>query len=109
MGCHSDVRAAVNPIEAGRTIISRLVAPLVKLLAKTKVTPNTLSWIGLLIALVAAAAVARGYFLIGGLLVLFGGGFDLLDGSLARLTQRVSRFGALLDSTLDRLSEAARL
>ncbi len=44
-----------------------------------------------------------------GLLVLAAGLFDMLDGALARHTGRVSRFGAVLDSTLDRLSEAAIL
>jgi CDP-diacylglycerol--glycerol-3-phosphate 3-phosphatidyltransferase len=47
--------------------------------------------------------------IVAGLLILFGGYFDMLDGSLARRTGRVTVFGEVLDSTLDRLSEGAIL
>lgn len=83
--------------------------PVVSLLAKTPVTPNMLTWIGFLISLVTAVYAAFGYFLIAGLLILFGSYFDMLDGSLARKTGKVSFFGEVLDSTLDRLSEGALL
>jgi CDP-diacylglycerol--glycerol-3-phosphate 3-phosphatidyltransferase len=83
--------------------------PVVTLLAKTGVTPNTLTWIGFLIAGVTAVFAALGNTLVAGLLLLFGGYFDMLDGSLARRTGKVSVFGEVLDSTLDRLSEGVIL
>ena len=83
--------------------------PVVSLLAKTPVTPNVLTWIGFLISVVTAVFAAFGYLLIAGLLILFGSYFDMLDGSLARKTGKVSRFGEILDSTLDRLSEGVLL
>jgi CDP-diacylglycerol--glycerol-3-phosphate 3-phosphatidyltransferase len=57
----------------------------------------------------AAVAVAKDYLLIGGILVLVSGAFDLFDGALARAKAQSTKFGAILDSTLDRLSEAAVL
>jgi len=51
--------------------------------------------------------VATGDFLAGGLLVLFSGLFDLLDGAVARHTGKVTKFGALFDSTVDRITEGA--
>jgi len=83
--------------------------PVVTLLAKTGVTPNTLTWIGFLIAGVTAVFAALGNILVAGLLLLFVGYFDMLDGSLARRTGKVSVFGEVLDSTLDRLSEGVIL
>jgi CDP-diacylglycerol--glycerol-3-phosphate 3-phosphatidyltransferase len=68
-----------------------------------------LSVLGFFLNLGVAAIIATGHPLIGGIMVLFAGAFDLLDGAVARLTQRSTRFGALLDSTLDRLSDAALL
>jgi len=64
---------------------------------------------GLLVSFGAAAAVALDHLLIGGLVLLFSGVFDLLDGPLARAKGRSTKFGAMLDSSLDRLSEAAVL
>jgi CDP-diacylglycerol--glycerol-3-phosphate 3-phosphatidyltransferase len=50
-----------------------------------------------------------GHFVPGGVLVLVAGLFDLLDGAVARFTKRSTKFGAILDSTSDRVSEAAIL
>lgn len=86
-----------------------LATPVANLLSRTPVTPNTLTVTGFLISVGAAVAIAKGFLLIGGLVVLFAGVFDLLDGPLARTKGQASRFGAILDSTLDRLSEAAVL
>jgi CDP-diacylglycerol--glycerol-3-phosphate 3-phosphatidyltransferase len=83
--------------------------PVITLLAKTCVTPNTLTWIGFLISVVTAVFAAFGYMLVAGLLILFGGYFDMIDGSLARRTGKVTQFGGVLDSTLDRLSEGVLL
>ena len=88
---------------------ARLLGPILRLLASAGVTPNTLSVSGLLGNILAGLLVARGELPVGGAVMLLASGLDLLDGALARETGRVSRFGALLDSTLDRLSEAAVL
>ena len=71
----------------------------------TGLTPNALTIIGLLLNCIVAAVLAGGYLLIGGILVLAAGLFDLLDGAMARITDRVTPFGSFLDSTLDRYSE----
>lgn len=76
-------------------------------LARTGITPNQLTVLGLLLTIGVAWILSRGDFLLGGFLVLLSGAFDLLDGGLARATGRTTRFGALLDSTFDRFSEAA--
>lgn len=83
----------------------RISLPVAKIMARTGVTPNTLTAIGLVINLVSAVVIATGNFFAGGLLVLFSGLFDLIDGAVARYTGRVTRFGALFDSTTDRVSE----
>ena len=64
---------------------------------------------GLAIAGAGAYMIAIGHWWGGGLIVLFAGVFDLFDGALARATGKVSDFGALLDSTIDRVSEAVVL
>jgi CDP-diacylglycerol--glycerol-3-phosphate 3-phosphatidyltransferase len=82
---------------------------LVRLLAKTPITPNALTWFGLLLSIGAGVLISTGHIFAAGFVVLVGGFFDMLDGALARLTNSTSRFGAILDSTLDRMSEAAIL
>ncbi|MFQ5340310.1 MAG: CDP-alcohol phosphatidyltransferase family protein [Anaerolineae bacterium] len=76
------------------------------IVARTGLTPNVLTWLGLALNVFTAWVLSRGAFTAGGVLVLLAGAFDALDGSVARATGRVSTFGAFLDSTLDRLSEA---
>jgi phosphatidylglycerophosphate synthase len=69
-------------------------------------TPNALTVIGFGIAVVAGFAASQQAWIAAGLLVVFGGVFDLFDGALARATNRVSRLGAFLDSVFDRAGEA---
>jgi CDP-diacylglycerol--glycerol-3-phosphate 3-phosphatidyltransferase len=83
--------------------------PIARVLAKTGISPTALTWTGFLIALGGGALIALGYPFIAGVAVLVGAAFDMLDGALARLTNRVTKFGAVLDSTLDRLGEVAVL
>jgi CDP-diacylglycerol--glycerol-3-phosphate 3-phosphatidyltransferase len=87
----------------------RFIHPVALAIAKTGVTPNMLTGLGFLGNLGAAVLVARGEFLIGGLVMLAASALDLLDGALARATGRATPFGAVFDSVLDRLSEAAVL
>src|SRR3990172_4268341 len=79
------------------------------LIARTGLSPNALTIIGFVVNVGVAAVLATGNLFVGGLLILFSGVFDLLDGAVARATKQSTRFGALLDSTLDRFSEAVIL
>jgi len=90
-----------------RRIAARgITEPLKTVMVKSRLKPNTLTWIALAISIIAASAIATNQLLIGGLLVLLSGLFDILDGALARLTNQATRFGAVLDSTFDRISDA---
>ena len=95
--------------EVRKTTAYYLTQPIVRLLAKTSITPNALTWLGFLLILGAAALITTGHLFASGWVVLIAGFFDILDGALARNTNRATRFGAVLDSTLDRLAEAALL
>jgi CDP-diacylglycerol--glycerol-3-phosphate 3-phosphatidyltransferase len=86
-----------------------ILDPLSRLLARLGVQPNLLSLIGFFIASAAGAVVAAGYISHGGWLLLLSGPFDALDGALARIAGLETRFGAFLDSFIDRYSEAAVL
>jgi CDP-diacylglycerol---glycerol-3-phosphate 3-phosphatidyltransferase len=83
--------------------------PVVSLLIALKISADMVTVIGLLIAVVAAYFVSQGDFLLGGILVLVGATFDMLDGGIARATDSVSKRGALTDSVFDRVSEIALL
>ncbi|TMC31261.1 MAG: CDP-alcohol phosphatidyltransferase family protein [Chloroflexi bacterium] len=69
------------------------------------ITPNMLTLFGLVITGVGALLVAMGQLLIGGVVLAFAGLFDIFDGALARAAGKVYRYGAFLDSTVDRYSE----
>jgi CDP-diacylglycerol--glycerol-3-phosphate 3-phosphatidyltransferase len=92
-----------------RTLGQYFTEPVVRLLARTGVAPNTVSWVGFALTLVTAALAGMGYLPAAGLAMLVAGYCDILDGALARRTNRVTAFGGILDSTLDRLSESAVL
>ena len=92
-----------------RSLSVRFTSPVARLLARTPVSPNFLTWFGFALNFGAAALVASHHLLWGGVGVLVAGMMDTFDGALARQTGRVSRFGAVLDSTLDRFSEGVVL
>lgn len=96
--------SVVSP--ALRQRVRDLATPIAKGLGRLGLTPNALTVIGFLGTCAAAYAAAIQAWLLAGILVLAFGVFDLFDGTLARATGRVSRFGAFLDSTLDRAGEA---
>ena len=85
--------------------LDKPLAPLVKQLPPLGISPNMLTVAGAILNASAAVAIAYGGFLMGGILVMVGGVFDLLDGALARVAGKESKFGNLLDSTLDRYSD----
>jgi len=90
-------------------LAERFTTPTARILAKTGVTPNTLTVMGFMVSVAAGVLIATEYFLAGGLVVLFAGAFDLIDGPVARTTGKTTKFGGFLDSTFDRMSEAAVL
>ena len=87
----------------------RISEPIARFLVKTKVTPNILTITGFLLNVAVAALVGYDILLAAGLVLLFSGLFDMLDGALARATGKTSKSGAILDSVLDRFSESAVL
>jgi len=98
-----------RPSEIISDKIHHLAEPVGRVVAKTRVSPNSLTISGFLLNIGVAWVISQGYFLLGGSLILVAGIFDLLDGAVARHTNRVTKFGALLDSTLDRWSDAVLL
>jgi CDP-diacylglycerol--glycerol-3-phosphate 3-phosphatidyltransferase len=98
-----------NLVEIRGNLASRITSPIVGVLSKSGINPNALTFIGLAINIGAAYFIAINHFFLGGVLVLVSGLFDLLDGALARFIKQTTDFGAILDSTADRVSEAAIL
>ncbi len=85
--------------------LEALLGPIVLVLTRFEISPNQVTIAGLFVNLAAAWLVIRGDLFLAGAVYLLGGGFDLLDGMLARASNRVTAAGAYLDSTLDRVSE----
>jgi CDP-diacylglycerol--glycerol-3-phosphate 3-phosphatidyltransferase len=108
-GTPREQRSLTGLSEFRKTAGNRLTRLIVQLLAKTPVSPDVITWTGFLLTLGAAALIITEHLFAAGFVVLIAGFFDMLDGALARTTNRVTRFGGILDSTLDRLSEAALL
>lgn len=94
--------------EQFRSAILRYVeVPGARLFQAIGLTPNVITLLGFGVSVGAAGLVGSGWLLAGGVVFLVGGGLDLFDGALARLTGKASPFGALLDSVFDRLGEAS--
>ena len=108
-GTPREQRSLTGLSEFRKTAGNRLTRLIVQLLSKTPVSPDVITWTGFLLTLGAAALIITGHLFAAGFVVLIAGFFDMLDGALARMTDKVTRFGGILDSTLDRLSEAALL
>lgn len=85
--------------------LTRLADPLARALLRAHVRPNHLTMVGLVVSILAAWALAQGQLRIGAVLLVLAGLFDFFDGSLARLANSVSAFGAFLDSVADRYSD----
>ena len=97
--------ASVVPVwlkEAARATL----APVVRLAIALRLTPNTITVIGLVITLIASLLVANGQLLLGAAILTAGSLLDAVDGALARATGGGTSFGSFLDSTLDRAGEA---
>lgn len=77
-----------------------------RLLGRSGISPNMMTAIGLVLTLAVTATLASGHQVWGAALVLLTSAFDMLDGALARATNKKSAFGAFFDSTVDRYTEA---
>lgn len=93
-------------IGIGANAIIKLI---VRGLALSRISPNALTFIGLLINIYAAVLLAQGRFFAAGLVITGAAIFDMVDGRVARETNRVTRFGGFFDSVLDRYSDLALL
>ncbi len=82
---------------------------IVRGLALSRIHPNVLTFLGLVINIGAAALLAAGQFRWAGAVIIGAGLFDMVDGRVARETNRVTRFGGFFDSVLDRYSDLALL
>ena len=82
-----------------------ILGGIVRLLSGARIHPNFLTAIGLATNGVAAWLFSRGEFVSAGVVVLIGAVFDLVDGPVARTSNRVTRFGGFLDSVIDRYSD----
>jgi CDP-diacylglycerol---glycerol-3-phosphate 3-phosphatidyltransferase len=89
--------------------LRRSFTPMVSALRWLRITPNQVTITGSVLNLAAAALVVVDHLIYAGIVFLVAGCFDMLDGALARLSQKVTPFGAFLDSTLDRVSEGVVL
>ena len=99
----------MNRADLRSLLSSRVEQPIARILAALGLSPNAITLIGMLGAVAAGVLASQGLLLAAGAATLVAGILDLFDGSVARLTGRKSKFGALLDSTADRVSEAAVL
>jgi CDP-diacylglycerol---glycerol-3-phosphate 3-phosphatidyltransferase len=84
---------------------AKAIDPFIQLLTRWNMHPNTFTTLGFIVSCFSTYFMAVGSFRFAALLVLLAGLFDTIDGKLARDSGKVSRFGALFDSTLDRYSE----
>ncbi|MFN2482679.1 MAG: CDP-alcohol phosphatidyltransferase family protein [Pyrinomonadaceae bacterium] len=88
----------------GRTAL-RVIDAMVRGLASRRVSPNWLTVIGVSINVLSGLLFGFGHFFSAGVVLVVANLFDMLDGKVARLSGRVTRFGGFLDSSLDRLSD----
>jgi CDP-diacylglycerol--glycerol-3-phosphate 3-phosphatidyltransferase len=89
-----------------RDRVKKVFEPIALGMGRLGLTPDALTFLGFVITVVGAILIAGQLWLAGGLVILFGGIFDMFDGTLARATGRVTTFGAFMDSVFDRWGEA---
>ncbi len=85
----------------------RVVDPVVGVLARHNVSPNTITTVGTLLTIAAGVVYATGHIMSAGWLMSVTAIFDVIDGQVARRTGRCTVFGAFYDSTLDRVADGA--
>jgi CDP-diacylglycerol---glycerol-3-phosphate 3-phosphatidyltransferase len=90
-------------------VCGKIIHWIVRGLALSRIHPNVLTALGLVINIGAAVLLAIGQFRWAGAVIIGAGLFDMVDGRVARETNRVTRFGGFFDSVLDRYSDLALL
>lgn len=105
--CNSSASAngAAMISEAIGAASKKVIDAIVRALARSRIHPNALTFIGLLINVGSAFLYGYGKFFEAGLVMIVANLFDILDGQVARLRGRVTRFGAFFDSNIDRYSD----
>ena len=93
-------------VKSLKPIFEKTTSPILNFLKDRDIHPNVLSLVGVFIISTGSFFVYKGYNHVGALILFLGGLFDALDGALARFSGKSSLFGAFLDSTLDRISDA---
>ena len=88
-----------------RARIKKTFEPIALGMGRLGLTPDALTVIGFAITVVGAILIAQQTWVVGSVVILFGGIFDMFDGTLARATGRVSSIGAFMDSVFDRAGE----
>jgi CDP-diacylglycerol--glycerol-3-phosphate 3-phosphatidyltransferase len=88
-----------------RQRVRGIATPIAVGIGRLGLTPNHLTVVGFVIAVGAAVVIGQHGWLIGAVLLIVGGVFDLFDGALARATGQASRLGAFMDSVFDRAGE----
>jgi CDP-diacylglycerol--glycerol-3-phosphate 3-phosphatidyltransferase len=84
-----------------------VLVPIARVIGWSGVSPNAVTIAGFVLTAADATLLAMGHVQLAGALLVPAAILDAIDGSLARMQNRVTRFGAFLDSTIDRYSEAA--
>ena len=94
--------------DQARRTVSRVITPVINLLVRLRVTPDAITWVGGIGSVVTSTVfLSQGRFLVGAILIGIFSLSDLLDGALARRLGTSGSWGAFLDSTFDRVSDAA--
>ena len=94
-----------NIRDSGRSLLSRIIAPVIDGMIALRITPSMITIAGLIGCIPAMILVAQGNLLLGGIIFFVSSLLDLFDGALARKSNSSSDRGALLDSVADRVSE----
>lgn len=92
-----------------RKVTHKIIAPIAAALARLGVPANTITILGSVFTIIVALLIALGHLRLGGVLLIGAASIDALDGAVARQMGRATKFGAFLDSVLDRVSESAVL
>lgn len=95
-------------LERFRAAWARILTPIAKLLLRWGVSPDAVTWIGTAgVVLAAAICFPQGWLVVGSLVIGLFVFSDMVDGQMARLSHRTSKWGAFLDSSLDRVGDGA--
>ena len=99
----------MNRLTIRKKLSSFLETPVALLLIKLGLSPNKITVLGLIIAVLSAYLISVGELAFGGVALLVSGLFDILDGAVARLSDKETKYGSFLDSVTDRISESVIL